>query len=323
MRKAMAILVGMAMLPLATVVPAQAPNYPDKPIRIVVPFAVGGIADLFAREIGKRLTETWGQPVVIDTKPGAGGNIGADIVAKSAPDGYTLVMGSIGTHAVNVSLFPSMPYDPIKDFVPIAHVLDAEGLLVVNPAIKATTVPDLIALARSEPGKLSYGSGGLGTTSHLAGELFKSVTKVDIVHVPYKGNVPAITDLLGGQTAMAFATMPTVLPHVRAGKLRALAVLGATRSPALPDVPTIAESVPGFEVSNWIGLFAPAGTPPSIVARVNAEVQKVMRSPEIQKRLETEGAKFIPMTPEQFAAFQKSELAKWAKTIKDANIKID
>jgi tripartite-type tricarboxylate transporter receptor subunit TctC len=323
MHKTIAMLIGAAMLPMATLALAQAPTYPDKPIRIVSPFPVGGIADTFAREIGKRLTEAWGQPVVVDNRTGAGGNIGADIVAKSAPDGYTLVIGNIGTHAVNVSLFPSMPFDTIKDFTPIVHVLDAEGLLVVNPSIAATTVPELMALARSQPGKLSYGSGGVGTTSHLAGELFKSMTKVDIVHVPYKGNVPAITDLLGGQTSMAFATMPTVLPHVRAGKLRPLAVLGTARSPALPDVPTVAETVPGFEVSNWIGLFGPAGTPPAIVARLNAEVQKIMRSPEIQKRLETEGAKFIPMSPEQFANFQKAELTKWAKSIKDANIKVD
>jgi tripartite-type tricarboxylate transporter receptor subunit TctC len=321
--RTIAILIAAAMLPIATAASAQTPAYPDKPIRIVVPFPVGGIADTFGREIGKKLTEVWGQPVLIDNRTGAGGNIGADIVAKSAPDGYTLVMGNIGTHAVNLSLFPTMPFDTIKDFTPIVHVLDAEGLLVVNPTISATTVPELIALARAQPGKLSYGSGGVGTTSHLAGELFKSMTKVDIVHVPYKGNVPAITDLLGGQTSMSFATMPTVLPHVRAGKLRPLAVLGSTRSPALPDVPTVAESVPGFDVSNWIGLFGPAGLSPAIVARINAEVQKIMRSPEIQKRLETEGAKFIPMSPEQFAAFQKSELAKWAKTIKDANIKMD
>ena len=323
MHKTIAMLIGAAMLAVATAASAQAPTYPDKPIRIVVPFPVGGIADTFGREIGRKLTEAWGQPVLIDNRTGAGGNIGADIVAKSPPDGYTLVMGNIGTHAVNLSLFPSMPFDTIKDFTPIVHVLDAEGLLVVNPSITATTVPELIALARSQPGKLSYGSGGVGTTSHLAGELFKSMTKVDIVHVPYKGNVPAITDLLGGQTSMAFATMPTVLPHVRAGKLRPLAVLGTVRSPALPDVPAVAESVPGFEVSNWIGLFGPAGMPPAIVERLNAEVQKIMRSPEIQKRLETEGAKFIPMTPEQFAMFQKAELSKWAKTIKDANIKID
>jgi tripartite-type tricarboxylate transporter receptor subunit TctC len=323
MRQAIAVMIGAAMLPIIAPASGQAQNYPDKPIRIVSPFPVGGIADTFSREIGKKLTDAWGQPVIIDNRTGAGGNIGADIVAKAAPDGYTLVIGNIGTHAVNVSLFPSMPYDTIKDFTPIVHVLDAEGLLVVNPSIKATTVTELIALARAEPGKLSYGSGGVGTTSHLAGELFKSMTKVDIVHVPYKGNVPAITDLLGGQTSMSFATMPTVLPQVRAGKLRPLAVLGTTRSPALPDVPTIAESVPGFDVSNWIGLFGPAGMPPAIVAKLNAEVRKIMASPEIQKRLETEGAKFIPMSPEQFAAFQKSELTKWAKTIKDANIKVD
>ena len=323
MRKTIAMLIAAVMLPMAIPASAQAPTYPDKPIRIVVPFPVGGVADTFGREIGRKLTEAWGQPVVIDNRTGAGGNIGADIVAKSVPDGYTLVIGNIGTHAVNVSLLPVMPFDPIKDFTPIIHVLDAEGLLVVNPSIKATTVPELIALARAQPGTLSYGSAGVGTTSHLAGELFKSMTKVDIVHVPYKGNVPAITDLLGGQTSMIFATMPTVLPHVRAGKLRPLAVLGAVRSPALPDVPTVAESVPGFEVSNWIGLFGPAGMPPAIVARLNAEVQKIMGSAEIQKRLETEGAKFIPMTPEQFAMFQKAELGKWAKTIKDANIKVD
>ena len=323
MRKALALLIVVAMLPLAASALAQAPTYPDKPIRIIVPFPAGGVADTFGREIGKKLTEAWGQPVLIDNRPGAGGNIGADIVAKSAPDGYTLVIGNIGTHAVNVSLLPSMPFDPIKDFTPIVHVLDAEGLLVVNPSIAATTVPELIALARSQPGKLSYGSASVGTTSHLAGEMFKSMTKVDIVHVPYKGNVPAITDLLGGQTSMIFATMPTVLPHVRAGKLRALAVLGTARTPALPDVPTVAESVPGFEVSNWIGLFGPAGMPPTIVARLNAEIEKIMRSSDVQKRLETEGAKFIPMTPEQFGAFQKAELKKWAKTIKDANIKAD
>jgi tripartite-type tricarboxylate transporter receptor subunit TctC len=323
MRKSIAALFGAAMLPLSVLAAAQALTYPDKPIRIVVPFPVGGVADTFGREIGRKLTEAWGQPVVIDNRAGAGGNIGADIVAKSAPDGYTLVIGNIGTHAVNISLLPVMPFDPIKDFTPIIHVLDAEGLLVVNPSINATTVPQLIALARAQPGAMSYGSAGVGTTSHLAGELFKSMTRVDIVHVPYKGNVPAITDLLGGQTSMIFATMPTVLPHVRAGKLRPLAVLGAARSPALPDVPTVGESVQGFEVSNWIGLFGPVGLPPAIVARLNAEIQKVMRTPEIQKRLETEGAKFIPMSAEQFGTFQKAEIAKWAKIIRDANIKAE
>jgi tripartite-type tricarboxylate transporter receptor subunit TctC len=320
MRNAMKALVAAAVLLLAA--GAQAQPYPSKPIKIVVPFAVGGIADTFGRAIGQKLGETWGQPVVIENKPGAGGNIGADFVAKSLPDGYTLVMGNIGTHAVNQSLFKSMPYDTMKDFVPIAHVLDAEGLLVVNPSVNAKTVPELIALARSQPGKMSYASGGLGTTSHLAGELFKSMANVDMVHVPYKGNSPAITDLVGGQTQMIFATMPTVLPMVKAGRLRAIAVIGPARTSAL-DVPTVAESLPGFEVSNWIGLFAPAGTPPEIVARLNAEVQKIMRSPEIEKRLEAEGAKFIATTPQSFVAFQRAEADKWARAIRDANIKVE
>jgi tripartite-type tricarboxylate transporter receptor subunit TctC len=318
---ALAVLIGVTTSVSAL---AQAANYPNRPIRIVVPFPVGGIADTFSRTIAIKLTEVWGQPVIVENKTGAGGNIGAELVAKSAPDGYTLVMGNIGSHAVNVSLFKNMPFDPIKDFVPIAHVLDAEGLLVVNPSVNANSVREILEIARAQPGKLSYASGGLGTTSHLAGELFKSTAKVEIVHVPYKGNAPAITDLLGGQTQMSFATMPTVLPHVKAGKLRAIASIGLARTVALPDVPTVAESgLPGFEVSNWIGLFAPAGTPPEIVAKLNAEVQKIMRSPDVQKRLEAEGARFIPTTPGQFAAFQKDELVKWAKIIKDANIKAE
>jgi tripartite-type tricarboxylate transporter receptor subunit TctC len=321
MKAILATLFSAAALVLSASAHAQAPAYPSKTIKIIVPFAVGGIADTFARVVGQKLFETWGQPVVVDNKPGAGGNIGADFVAKSPPDGYTLVMGNIGSHAVNPYLMKNMPYDPLRDFVPIAHVLDAEGLLVVNPSVAAKTVPELIALARAQSGKLTYASGGLGTTSHLAGELFKSMAKVDMVHVPYKGNSPAITDLLGGQTDMIFATMPTVLPQVKAGRLRAIAVIGPTRTPSLPDVPTIAETIPGFEVSNWIGLFAPVGTPQEIVARLNAEVQKIMRSPDVEKRLETEGAKFIPTTPESFAAFQKAEAAKWARAIREAGIK--
>jgi tripartite-type tricarboxylate transporter receptor subunit TctC len=311
-----------ATTPVTTL--AQGSSYPNKPIRIVVPFPVGGIADTFGRTIGIKLSETWGQPVVVENKTGAGGNIGAEVVAKSPADGYTLVMGNIGSHAVNVSLFKSIPFDPIKDFAPIAHVLDADGLLVVHPSVKANSVREIIELARAQPGKLSYASGGLGTTSHLAGELFKSIAKVDIVHVPYKGNAPAISDLLGGQTQLSFATMPTVLPHVKAGKLRAISSIGPVRTVALPDTPTVAESgLPGFEVSNWIGLFAPAGTPPDIVSKLNAEVQKIMNSPDVQKRLEAEGARFIPTTPAQFASFQREELAKWAKIIKDANIKAE
>ena len=301
---------------------AQAQPYPAKPVKIIVPFAVGGIADTFGRVIAQKLTEAWGQPVVVENRAGAGGNIGADLVAKSPPDGYTMVIGNIGTHAINPFLMKAVPFDPLRDFAPIAHVMDAEGLLVVNANVPAKSVPELVALAKSQPGKLSYASGGMGTTSHLAGELFKSMAGVDIVHVPYKGNAPAITDVLGGQVQMIFATMPTVLPHVKGGRLRAIAVLGPARTAAI-DVPTIGESVQGFAVSNWIGLFAPAGTPHDIVARWNAEVQKIMTSPDVQKRLEAEGAKFIPTTPESFAAFQKAESAKWAKAIRDAGIKAE
>ena len=303
---------------------ADAQPYPNKPIRFIVPFPAGGIADVMARVIGQKLTDAWNQPVVVENRAGAGGNIGAEIVAKSPPDGHTLIMGSIGTHAVNVSLFSKMPYDPVRDFAPVALVIQAEGLLVLHPSVPVKTVKELIALARARPGQLAYASAGNGTASHLAGELFKSMAKVDIVHIPYKGNVPAITDLIGGQTSMIFATMPTVLPQVKAGKLRALAVASAQRSPAAPDVPTIAEAaLPGFEVTNWIGVFAPAGTPADIVARLNAEIMRIMRLPDVQPRLANEGAKFAPNTPHEFAAFQKSEIAKWGKVIRDARVVTD
>ncbi|QJR12033.1 hypothetical protein DSM104443_03116 [Usitatibacter rugosus] len=319
MLKPLTALFAAAGLALSSLASAQA--YPSKTIKIIVPFAVGGIADTFGRVIAQKLTETWGQPVVVENKGGAGGNIGADLVAKSPPDGYTLVIGNIGTHAVNPFLMKNMPYDPLKDFVPIAHVLDAEGLLVVNPALPVKTVAELIAYGKANPGKLSYASGGLGTTSHLAGELFKSMSGIDMVHVPYKGNSPAITDVMGGQAQMIFATMPTVIQQAKSGRLRAIATLGKTRAKAVPDVPTIGETLPGFDVANWIGMFAPAGTPREIVDRLNAEVQRIMRAPDVEARLETEGAKFVPTTPETFAAFQKAESAKWAAAIKAAGIK--
>ncbi len=302
-------------------VSAQSQPYPNKPIKIISPFATGGIADTFSRVVGQGLSESLGQPVVVENKTGGGGNIGADFVAKAPADGYTLVMGNIGSHAVNPYLIKNMPYDPLKDFEPVAYVLDAEGLLVVNPTIPVKNVTELIAYVKARPGQVSYGSGGMGTTSHLAGELFKSLAKVDMTHIPYKGNAPAITDLIGGQTQVMFATMPTVLPYVKTDKLKALAVIGSSRASSLPEVPTVAETVPGFDVSNWIGIFAPAGTPKPIINKLNAEIIKIMQQPAVQKRLETEGAKFKPMTPEAFGAFQKNEALKWAKTIKDSGIK--
>ena len=302
---------------------AAAQNYPSKPIRIIVPFPVGGIADIYSRLIGNRWTEAWGQPVVIENRTGAGGNIGADMVAKAVPDGYTLGIGSLGTHAVNVTLFSRMPFDPVRDFAPICLLLEAEGLLVLHPSVPAQSVPELIAYARAKPGTLTYASAGAGTASHLAGELFKAMAKVDMLHVPYKGNVPAITDLLAGQTSLIFATMPTVLPQAKAGKLRALATIGTVRSKATPELPTVSETLPGFEVNNWVGLFAPAGTPPEIVRRLNAETDKFMRSKEIETRLTNEGARFIPMTPEQFGDFVKAEIVKWAPVVKASGAKAD
>jgi len=316
-------LVRCLLLSLSISFPAFAQTYPARPIRIVVPFPAGGIADIYSRLIGARWSESWGQPVVVENRTGAGGNIAADLVAKSAPDGYTLVMGSIGTHAVNVTLFSKLPYDPVRDFAPVALCVDAEGLLALNPSVPAANVQELIALARAKPGALSYASAGAGTASHLAGELFKSMAKVDLLHVPYKGNVPAITDLLAGQTSLIFATMPTVLPHTRAGRLRALATTGEARAAATPELPTVAETLPGFVVNNWVGLFAPAGTPADIVARLNAETRSFMQSKEITARLTAEGARFVPMTPEQFGAFVKAEIAKWASVVKASGAKAD
>ena len=309
----------LAALPLV----AAAQPYPSKPVRIIVNFPAGGVADIYARIIGTRVQESWGQPVVVENRTGGGGNIGADAVAKSAPDGYTLNMSAIGPHAVNVSLFSKMPYDPVKDFAAIALVLEAEGLLVVHPTVPTNNVAELIAYARANPGKLTFASAGPGTASHLAGELFKTMAKVDMLHIPYKGNVPAITDLLAGQTSLLFATMPTVLPHAKAGKLRAIATLGSERSAATPELPTIGETLKGFEVNNWIGLFAPAGTPPEIVRRWNGEVMRVMQSPDIQARLPVDGARFTPNTPEQFSAFVKSEIAKWAPVVKASGARVD
>ena len=318
-----ALLVAAACALSCWALPAGAQPYPSKPVRVVLPFPAGGIADLYARLIAALAAETWGQPVVVENRTGAGGNIGADAVAKSAPDGYTLVMSALGPHAVNVSLFAKMPYDPVRDFAPVALLGDAPYFLTTHTGVPAASGREFIAWARANPNKLTYASAGMGTASHLAGVLFGSMARVEMTHVPYKGNVPAITDLLAGQTSLLFATMPTVLPHARAGKLRALATIGASRSAAAPELPTVGETLPGFEVNNWIGLFAPAGTPPDIVKRWNAEVMRVMQSADIQARLPAEGARFSPNTPEQFAAFVKSEIAKWAPVVKASGARVD
>ena len=319
--KTVGFVVAASLLPASFCAHAQ--TYPAKPIRIIIPFPIGGIADVFARVIGGKLNEAWGQPVVIENRTGAGGNIAAEYVVKSPPDGYTLVVGSIGTHAVNVSLFKKIPFDPVRDFAPISMMLEAEGLLVLHPSVPAKNIKELIALAKARPGQIIYASAGNGTAGHLSGELLKSMAKVDMVHVPYKGNVPAITDLIGGQTSLLFATMPTVLPHVKSGRLNAIAVTGAKRSPAAPDLPAIAETLPGYDVTNWVGAFAPAGTPRDVVNKLHAEIVRVMQAPDIQKRLLTEGAKFTPLSPDQFVGFVKSEITKWAKVIQQSGIRVD
>ena len=309
---------------LCAIPAAHAQQYPTKPIRIVVPFPVGGFSDIFARVVGAEMSKTWGQQVIVDNRPGAGGNIGSDIVAKAPPDGYTLVNGTIGTHAINATLFSKLPYDPIRDFTAVAFLVEAEGLLAIHPSLPVRNAKELIALARAKPGQLTYASAGAGTTSHLAAEVFKTMTKVDMTHVPYKGNVPAITDLMSGETSMLFATLPTVLPQVKANRLRGIAVLGAKRSAAIPEMPTLSESgVKGFEVNNWTGLLAPAGTPAAIVNRLNAEALRAMQLPDVQARLPREGLRHVAMTPQQFGDFVKSEKEKWAPIVKATGAKAD
>jgi tripartite-type tricarboxylate transporter receptor subunit TctC len=261
---------------------------------------------------------------VVDNKPGAGGNIGSDIVAKSAPDGYTLVMGTVGTHAINASLYKKMPYDHIKDFVPVSLVALVPNILVVHPSVPANSVKELIAYAKANPGKLNFASSGNGTSIHLSGELFKTTAGVEMTHVPYKGSAPAVTDLLGGQVQLMFDNMPSALPHVKAGKLKALGVTTAKRFPAAPDIPAIAEAgVPGYEASSWFGVLAPAGTPKEIVNKLSSEIAKILQTPEIKERLLSQGAEPVGNTPDQFAAFIKAETAKWAKVVKESGATVD
>ncbi|MCU0806296.1 MAG: tripartite tricarboxylate transporter substrate binding protein, partial [Burkholderiales bacterium] len=268
--RASVALVLALLLPLLAA-PAHAQPFPSRTIRIVVTFPTGGAPDILARLIGAKMQENWGQPVVVDNKPGAGGNIGAEFVARSPADGYTLVMGTVGTHAINASLYSKMPYDPIKDFAPVIFVASTPNLLVVNPSVPATTVQELIALAKAKPGQLSYGSPGIGTSVHVSGELFNTMAGVKTVHVPYKGRQFAIPDLLGGQIQFMFDNMPSALPVAKEGKLRALAVTSAKRHPAAPDIPTMSESgLPGFEATSWFAVYAPSGTPPDVIAKLNA-----------------------------------------------------
>jgi len=303
---------------------AQAQTYPERPIRLVVPFPPGGGSDITARTIAQKLGEALGQQVVADNRGGAGGNIGTDIVAKAVPDGYTLVMALSGPFSINGSLLGKLPFDPLKDFALITLAGATPNLLVSHPSLSAHTVKELIVLAKASPGKINFASSGLGTPAQLAGELFNTMAGVKLIHVPYKGAAPALTDLLAGQVQLMFSTMPPSLPQVRAGKLRAIAVTSAKRSVTTPELPTISEAgLPGFEAITWYGMAAPAGTPPAIIKKLNGEVVKLLRLPEVKERLLATGTEASGTTPEEFATYIKSEIVKWAKVIKESGARAD
>ncbi len=311
----------LCALTATTATSALAQGFPSKPIRMVVTFPAGGAPDILSRLFADKAQ--FGQPVVVDNVPGAGGNIGADRVAKAAPDGHTLVMGTVGTHSINGALYSKMPYDMVKDFTPVAHVASAPNLLVVNNDLPVKTVAELIAYLKANPNKLSFGSPGIGSSVHVSGELFKSLTGTSMQHVPYKGRQFAIPDLVGGQIQLMFDNMPSALPMAKEGKIRALAVTTAKRSPAAPDVPTVAETVPGFEATSWFAVFAPAGTPKDVVARFNGELQRIFKLPDVVDKLKTLGLDPWISSPEDLAKFQAGEITKWAKVVRDSGAKAE
>jgi tripartite-type tricarboxylate transporter receptor subunit TctC len=319
-------LIRLAVLAACGLVAASAfaQSYPNKPVRMIVGFPPGGGTDVVARVIGAKLSEWWGQAVAVENRPGATGTIGADAVAKSAPDGYTLIMGHVNSHAIAPNLFAKLPYDPIKDFAAVSYVGYVPNVLAVHPSVPARSVKELVALAKGKPGQLNYASSGNGSTQHLAGEMFKQLTGTSIVHVPYKGSGDAIKDLLAGVVAMNFDTMPPVLPHIQAGKLRGLAISTPKRLAQLSDVPTFEEEgIRGFDVTNWYGVMAPGGTPREIVTKLNSDINKAMQVPEVRARLEAVGTQLKEQSAAEFEGFMKAEVAKYAKLIKDANIRIE
>jgi tripartite-type tricarboxylate transporter receptor subunit TctC len=322
-------LLAVAALAVMSLAPAHAQTWPSKPVRIIVPFPPGGTTDIVARSIGVELQRMWQHPVVIENRAGAGGNIGADAVAKSPGDGYTLLMGTVGTHAINQALYAQsgskMSFDPAKDFVPITLVAGVPNVMVINPKLPVNSVAEFIAYAKARPGQLNMASSGNGTSIHLTGELFKTVTETYMVHFPYRGSAPAVTDLITGNMNVMFDNLPSALPHIKSGRLRALAVTSRTRSPALPDVPTIEEAagLKGFDASSWFGLFAPAGTPRTVVDKIQADVAKALSQPAVRERFVAQGADPGGNTPDQFAAFIRAETEKWTRVVKFSNAKVD
>jgi tripartite-type tricarboxylate transporter receptor subunit TctC len=321
LRQIIRLVTGLAVA--LAVFSAHAQDYPNRPVRVVVPFAAGGPADVYARFLAQRLQDSLGQPFVVENRPGAGALIGTEIAAKSAPDGYTLLVMS-NTHTVNESLIPNRPYQLMRDFVPVAPINSSDLVLVVNPAVKANTIAEFIALAKGAPGKLNYASSGPGTPYHMAGELFKSMAGVDIVHVPYKESSAARTGVIGGQVDMMIDAVTTMSPQAAAGKVRALGTTGKARSPVMPATPTIAESgVPGYEATIWLGVIAPKGTPLSIVSRVNAEITKIVNRPEVKAEWAKQGAAGMTMTPDEFGKFLADDITKWERIVKISGAKPD
>ncbi|MFC5496907.1 Bug family tripartite tricarboxylate transporter substrate binding protein [Caenimonas terrae] len=321
------VLAGLATGPLALAGVSAQGTFPSRPLRIIVPFTPGGSSDVLARAIGVELGKALGQPVLIDNVPGAGGSVGAEKASKAPADGYTLLMGHIGTLAINPSLYPKLGYDPVRSFTPVAWVARVPNVLVVNTSVPAHTLKELIALAKAKPGSLAYGSGGNGSAAHTTMEYLKMQTGTSFLHIPYRGTAPAVTDLLGGQVQVLFTGIPALLPHVKAGKLRALAVSSPRRLALLPDVPTVAESgiagTKGFEADQWYGLVAPAGTPADVVALLNQQVNKALGSEEVRARLAAEGAEATPATPQVFGRLIASEIPRWERVVKNARIKLD
>ncbi|CAG9179794.1 tripartite tricarboxylate transporter substrate binding protein [Cupriavidus respiraculi] len=303
---------------------AHADTFPSKPIRIVVGFPTGGAPDTLARIVSEKISPSWNQPVIVDNKPGAGGNIGAEAVARSAPDGYTLALGTVGTHSINGALYSKMPYDMVKDFTPVMLVASTPNVLVVHTGVQAKTTAELIALAKAKPGGLTFGTPGVGTSPHVAGEMFNSMAGVKITHVPYKGRAMAIPDLLGGHITMMFDNLPSALPVIKEGKLRALGVTSLKRSQSAPDIPTLAEQgLAGFEADSWFAIFAPANTPKDVIAKLNTELNRIFTLPDVQAKLKTLGLDPVLGTPEALAAHQKKEIAKWAKVVKESGAKAE
>jgi tripartite-type tricarboxylate transporter receptor subunit TctC len=321
-RRTLRLAAALAALTAATLVSAQ--SYPTKPIKLVVPFPPAGSTDISARAMAGKLGERLGQPVIIENKPGAGGNIGSDMVAKAPADGYTLLVGTVGTHAINSSLYSKMPYDHVKDFAPVILLSTTPNVLVVNPGFAPNSVQEVIALAKSKPGELTFASSGAGTSIHLSGELFRSMAGLSMTHIPYKGSGPMVVDLMSGQVNMSFDNLSSSMPQIKAGRLKALATTGATRSPALPELPTVSEAgLPGYEATSWNAVFAPAGTPRPVIERLAKEINAILQSPDTRKYFAEQGAEAGGGSPEQLATFIRSETAKWSKVVKDSGAKVD